>query len=92
MSTNPCPVPKLKPGSLMEQITGSSHPGDALMAADGMLAFLRHSVLQWAPTVGPEMSMEVPLTNREADGLALILGIVREAVDEAYEALTGDAP
>lgn len=88
-------VRQLAPDGLMANLTKTTHPGDALYAVSSLLAFLyRWAVDTHQPPLSArqegvrEIEIGNSLTDREAEGLAWILSIAREGVDEAFEALS----
>jgi len=71
----------LREDALMHKLTGSGHPGDALLCLRDVTSFLVQA-LAWY-----QMERLNALTADEAAGLAYILMLIEKGVQEVYEAV-----
>lgn len=71
----------LKEHSVMSAVTGSKHPGDALLFLAGVVALLHEGLSMGVPGRNMELSEQA------ASGLCYMLQLVEKGVSEVYSVL-----
>ncbi len=73
-------IKQLAQSSLMEKITSSTHPLDAISCLSGLAHYVNHCTAS--------ENQGTPLGRKEAEGLGYIMAIIRTGLDEVYETLS----
>ena len=71
----------LKESSVMAVVTGSKHPGDALLFLGSVIALLNEGLSMGAPGRNMELSEQA------ASGLCYMLNLVNQGINEVYSVL-----